>query len=289
MLVELLSVGYGILVMLGYGCSDFLSKRAVKGAGYYRLGTYSQLVALVPVILIGIAFRPPLPSSPTTILLVVASAVSSFLSMALFYRGLEVSKASVITPIVSTYAVVAIVLSFAVLGETLSLPQIACIAITLAGVVTLTLRSDPQERSNAGIPWAMGAMFATGLGAVLLKLVSENIGEIGALFFNRILMVLTFATVGLLFLRSHFRPANHVGFPFKTIILIGIAEFAAFFFFVIGVSGGMVSLVATLGSASPVVTVVLAQAFLKERLARVQKLAAILVMAGIVLLSVVST
>jgi transporter family protein len=289
MIVELLSVGYGVLVMLGYGLSDFLSKRVVGGVGYYRLGTYSQLVALVPVILIGIAFRPSLPSSPTTILLVFASGVSSFLSLALFYRGLEVGKASVITPVVSTYAVVAIVLSFAVLGETLSLPQIACIAMTLVGVVTLTLKSDPEERSNAGIPWAIGAMFATGLGAVLIKLVSEDAGEIAALFFNRVLTVLTFATVGLLFLRSHFRPASHAGFPVKTIILIGLAEFAGFFFFVIGVSGGMVSLVATLSSASPAVTVVLAQAFLKERLARVQKFAAILVMAGILLLSVASS
>jgi drug/metabolite transporter (DMT)-like permease len=51
----------------------------------------------------------------------------------------------------------------------------------------------------------------------------------------------------------------------------------------------MVSLVATLSSASPVVTVVLAQTFLKERLDKLHKLAVVAVIAGILLLSVAST
>jgi uncharacterized membrane protein len=51
----------------------------------------------------------------------------------------------------------------------------------------------------------------------------------------------------------------------------------------------VVSLVATLASASPAVTVVLAQAFLKERLIKSHWYAVALVIVGIVFLSIAST
>jgi drug/metabolite transporter (DMT)-like permease len=289
MIVELLSVAYGIASMIGYGLSDFLSKRVVGGVGYYRLVTYTQLVALAPVILISVMYTPHVPSSLTSIALVIASGVCSFSALFFFYKGLEAGKASIIAPVFSAYAIVAIVLSFVVFGEVLSLLQIVCIAVTLIGVLTITVRSNYGERSNAGIPYALGSMLSAGLGAVLIKLVSDDVGEISSLFFNRVIAVLTLAAVGALFLRSHLRSGVRGGFPVKSIVLIGLAEFAAFFSFVVGVSVGMVSLVATLSSASPAVTVVLAQAFLRERLVRVHKFAVVLVIVGILFLSITST
>jgi uncharacterized membrane protein len=127
------------------------------------------------------------------------------------------------------------------------------------------------------------------LGAVLIRAVSNNVGEIASLFFNRVIAVLAVIIFGALFLRSHLRSGTREGFPVKSIILIGLAEFAAFFSFVVGVSVGVVSLVATLSSASPVVTVVLAQTFLKERLNKSHRYAVVLVIAGILLLSIAST
>jgi len=289
MIIELLSVAYGILSMISFGLSDFLSKRVVEGVGYYRLVTYTQLVALVPVILLAALYTPTLPSSPKTIVLVIASGMCSFSALFFFYRGLEAGKASIITPVFSAYAIVAILLSFAVLGEVLSPSQIACITMTLIGVVTITVRSDSGEQSNAGIPYAVGAMFSAGVGAVLIRLVADDVGEITSLFFNRVIAVLALVVVGALFLRSHLLSTGLGGFPVKSIVLIGLTEFVAIFTFVVGISVGMVSLVATLSSASPAVTVILAQTFLREKLGKVHKLAVLAVIAGILLLSVAST
>jgi uncharacterized membrane protein len=55
------------------------------------------------------------------------------------------------------------------------------------------------------------------------------------------------------------------------------------------VSTGVVSLVAPLSSASPAVTVVLAQVFLKERLIKSHWYAVVLVILGILFLSIAST
>jgi transporter family protein len=289
MTIELFSVAYRIISMLSFGFSDFLSKKVVEGVGYYRLVTYTQLVALVPVILLGALYTPTFPSSPTTMALVIASGFCSFSALFFFYRGLEAGKASIITPVFSAYAIVAILLSFAVLGEVLSFWQIACITMTLIGVLTITVRSDSGEPSNAGIPYAVGAMFSAGVGAVLIRLVADDVGEITSLFFNRVIAVLALVVMGVLFLRSQLRSRDHGGFPVKSIVLIGLTEFVAFFAFVFGVSAGMVSLVATLSSASPAVTVVLAQTFLRERLTKIHKVAVLAVIVGILLLSVAST
>jgi drug/metabolite transporter (DMT)-like permease len=289
MIAELLSVTYGILSMMSFGFSDFLSKKTVERVGYYRLVTYSQLVALAPVILLAVAYTPIMPSSATAIVLVIASGACSFSALFLFYRGLEVGRASIITPVFSAYAIVAILLSFAALGEVLTPLQIACIALTLIGVITISVRPDPTERSNSGIPYAVGAMFSAGVGAVLIKLVADDIGEIGSLFFNRTIAVLALVVVGALFLRSHLRLGVGKEFPVMSILLIGLTEFVAIFTFVVGVTVGMVSIVSTLSSASPVVTVVLAQTFLRERLDKIHKLAVAAVILGILFLSVAST
>jgi drug/metabolite transporter (DMT)-like permease len=289
MILELLSVAYGIISMLGYGFSDFLSKRVVGGVGYFRLVMYTQLVALAPVLLLGVIYTPHVPSSPTSIAPIIASGACSFSALFFFYKGLETGKASIIVTVFSAYAIVAIVLSFAVFGQTLSLPQIVCIAVTLIGVLTVTFRSDSAERSNAGIPYALASMLSAGSGAVLIRIVSNDVGEIASLFFNRVIAVLAVIMVGALFLRSHLSSGTREGFPVKSIVLIGLAEFAAFFSFVVGVSTGVVSLVATVASASPAVTVVLAQAFLKERLIRSHWYAVVLVIVGILFLSIVST
>jgi drug/metabolite transporter (DMT)-like permease len=289
MIVELLSVACGIISMLGYGFSDFLSKRVVGGIGYFRLVMYTQLVALAPVLLLGAIYTPHVPLSATSITPIIASGLCSFSALFFFYKGLETGKASIIVTVFSTYAIVAIVLSFAAFGQTLSLPQIVSIAVTLIGVLTITFRSDSAERSNTGIPYALASMLSAGLGAVLIRAVSNDVGEIASLFFNRVIAVLAVIIFGVLFLRSHLRSGTRDGFPVKSIVLIGLAEFAAFFSFVVGVSVGVVSLVATLSSASPAVTVVLAQTFLKERLSKSHKYAVVLVIVGILLLSIAST
>jgi uncharacterized membrane protein len=132
-------------------------------------------------------------------------------------------------------------------------------------------------------------MFSAGLGAVVIRAVSNDVGEIASLFFNRIIAVCALVVFGALFLRSHLRSGVREGFPVKSIVLIGLGEFAGFLSFVVGVSGGVISLVATLASASPAVTVVLARAFLKETLSRSHWYGVVLVIAGILLLSIAST
>ena len=288
MIVEIISIGYGIVSMVGWGLGDFIAKRIVGPLGYYRLLLYIQLVGLAPLFLLAGIFTPQVPSSPRTLGLILATGICSISALFFFYKGLTVGKASIITPVVSTSAVVAMALSFAILGETLSLLQIICIAVVLAGVLVISMRRNSEGRSSEGIPYAVACMFSAGLNSVLIKLVSMDIGEMGTLFFNRVLVTLILLIV-LPFFGNPFSLDIQRKVSLKTIVAAGLTEFAGFFGFIVGVSVGIVSIIAPVSSASPAVTVVLAQVFLNERLVRIQKVAIVSVILGIALLSILSS
>ncbi len=288
MIVEIISIGYGIVCMVGWGFGDFIAKRIVAPLGYYRLLLYVQLVGLVPLLLLAAIFTPPVPSSPRTIVLILATGVCSVSSLFFFYKGLRVGKASIITPVASTSAIVAIALSYAILGETLTLPQIMCIALVMVGILVVSMRSDSDGRSDNGIPYAIACMLSAGLNFILIKLVSMDIGEIGTLFFNRILVTLILLFV-IPFFGNPFSRNVQRKVSLKMIVTAGLTDFAGFFGFVVGVGVGIVSIIAPISSASPAVTVVLAQVFLKERLVRIQKVAVVSVILGISLLSILSS
>lgn len=288
MIVEIISIGYGVVSMFGWGFGDFFAKRLVAPLGYYRLLLYIQLVGLAPLFLLAAIFTPPVPSSPRTIALILATGICSVSALFFFYKGLTVGKASIITPVASTSAIVAMALSFAILGETLSLPQIMCIALVLAGIIVVSMRSNSDGRSDEGIPYAVACMLSAGLNSILIKLVSMDIGEIGTLFFNRVLVTLILLMV-LPFFGNPFSRDFRRKVSFKTIVTAGLTEFAGFFGFIVGVGIGIVSIIAPISSASPAVTVILAQVFLKERLVRIQKVAVVSVILGIALLSILSS
>jgi len=285
MAVEAISVGYGIISVLGWGFGDFISKRIVGSLGYYRFLLYVQLVGLAPLFLLAAMFTPPLPSSPSTIALILATAITSVVSLSFFFSGLIVEKVSIISPITSASAIVAIVLSFTVLGETLSALQIACIAMVLGGILALSMRSNSRGGSNKGIPYAIACMLCAGLNSVLLKLVSIDIGEIGTFVFNRGLVALLLL-MAMPFFGNPFSRHAERKVSMKTIVAAGLTEFMGFFGFIIGVGVGLVSIVAPVSSASPAVTVILAQVFLKEKLVYRHKIAIVLIMLGIILLSI---
>ncbi len=284
--VEVFSIGYGIVSMVSWGFADFLTKRIVGAVGYYRLLLYTHLVGLAPLLPLAVWFGVSIPHSMKTTGILIASGVCSFSAVFFLYRGLAVGKASIVTPVASTWAIAAMLFSFILFGETLSLSQILCIVMVLAGILVLSMRSNADGRSNVGIAYAFACMLFAGLNSILFKVASKDVGEIGTLFFNRILVTIILL-VTISFLRSPLLKISGRT-PYKSMIAAGLTEFAGMVGFIVGVGVGIVSIIAPISSASPAVTVVLAQVFLKENLTRMQKTAIALIIAGIVTLSILS-
>lgn len=287
MMAETASIVYGVSSMIGWGCGDYLSKRIVGDIGHFRLLLYIQLVSIMPILALAAVFTPTVPSSLTAVALVVAAAACSSCGQFFFYRGLSEGKASVIAPISSASPIVAIALSFIILGETLTIGQGLCIGAALIGILTMSSRSQSGGQSRGGIPSALASMFFIGAFFVAFKLASEEIGQMGAVFFVRSLVL-----ISLLAVMPLFRNSSSKGDPKATsmgaIVVTGLAQFVGFIGAAVGVSVGFVSIVAPLSNSSPAVTVILAGVFLREKLDRIQKISVTVVLTAIILLSILS-
>jgi len=287
MIIEIASVLWGVVSMVSWGSGDFFAKRIVGSLGYHRLMLYTQLISLAPLIVLAIVFAPPLPSSSRTIALILATGICYFLSLFSFYRGISIGKVSVIAPVASTWAVVAMAFSFVLLGETLAPSQIFCATLIIVGIIMVSMRSSSVGQSGSGILYALACVFFSGLNVIFLKLVSADIGVVGTLFYSRV--VVTFILLmAIPFVGTPVRRDVCDRFPLKTVTVIGLSEFLGHLGFMVGISIGMVSIVTPVSSASPAVAVILAQIFLKEELVQIQKIAVVFVILGIVILSVLS-
>jgi uncharacterized membrane protein len=159
--------------------------------------------------------------------------------------------------------------------------------LVLVGIFALSMRTSSSGHSNAGIPYALAYVVCAGFYAVLIKLVSIDIGEIGTLFFTRVivtlLLLLTFP-----FVKNLWMGDLHERVSLKSILAVGLASFAGILGLILGIGAGIVSIVAPISSASPVITVILAQLFLNEKMVQTHKIAVLLIIVGIILLSIVS-
>ncbi len=139
--------------------------------GYYPLLLYTQLVGLGPLFLLFAIFGFPAPSL-MSVALVLMTGVCSTSSIFFSFKGLSVGKASIITSVGASSTVLALILSFVILGETISIPQIMCVASVLIGIAMISLRFPPGKQSEEGIFYTVVSMLSRGANAILFKLTS---------------------------------------------------------------------------------------------------------------------
>ena len=76
-----------------------------------------------------------------------------------------------------------------------------------------------------------------------------------------------------------------VKFPLLVLVLIGIFDMGAFFTYSIGTSGSFTSIVAPIGSAYTLVTIILAKIFLKEKIKPNQYFGIAGILTGLILIA----
>jgi len=284
--IEAESLGFALLSMLGWGYGDFYVKSTTRYIPFYQLLRYVQVVGLVPVLVLGIIFRPPLPSSLVTVVLIVAGGLLQFLNVFFSYKSMSVGKASIVSPIASSSAIVSVTLAIAILGERLSIMQIACIVVVLLGILAVaSTRARRDDHSLAGVQYALVSAVTGGVYSVMIKLIAQDVGAIGTLVFVRSLVVVILFSLYPFLANGRTRKAS---LSISTVLVAAVCGFLGFSGRIIGTSIGLVSIVAPVSSASPAVTVMLSQILLKERLDRNQRIGTALVTVGIVLLAAFS-
>lgn len=278
----------GLISMVGWGIADFLAAKSSRNVGVLRTLFFAQLVGFLAIgaYFILTAELPKIEEKEIIVALALSFIyVGGFL---LFYKSLEIGPVSVVSPICASYGMVAVVLSVLFLGEVLSSKQISGVILVILGVILASTNlkevfSKGLKVSSKGTIFAIFAMISWGVFYTFLTSLVDKWGWFFAALITRIFLLFFLFLYSLLFKQTLlFKPTRSVAF---LIFGIGISEVIATLSYNIGIEKDLTAIVAPVSATFPLITIILANIFLKERLIFNQYLGVAFTIFGLVLLA----
>jgi len=280
----------GVLSMFFWGTAIFLAAIAARKIGNVLTLFWMQLFGFITG---GIYFLVSLSEYDFSqfkdhVFVLVVIAALQVVAYLGFYSGLEKAKVSLVSPIGAAWGLVTAILGVIFFGETLSLLQILAVGIIVVGIIIISLNiSDlfKQKQVNllVGVKEGVIAMLGWGISLFLLVIPSKDLGWFLPAFSFRLFVLLMLA--GFILLTSKAFTPKTKKLPLKLLIIIGVFDMAGFLSYSFGVAGEFAAIVAPIGSAFAVVTILLAKIFLKEKITNNQVLGIASVIAGLVIIS----
>jgi uncharacterized membrane protein len=244
-----------------------------------------QLIGGFFVLPFALADAPRLLAHPWYAFVGILLGVINAVATLCLYKGFEVGRLSIVSPIASTAPVVAIPLAVVFLGEILTVERLVGISLVMLGIVLVSVQTVEQGVSNQvakGTIYALLFMLFGGLLLFGLKPVSVVLGTF--------LPVLIIRWVGVPVLAVPMLARQSVGRraqgAFRLIVAIAFFDTFANVAYTLGVRVGTVSIVSPLGGMFSAVTVLLAWVILKERLSRHQTIGFVAIILGVATLGV---
>ncbi|HET8525030.1 MAG TPA: DMT family transporter [Actinomycetota bacterium] len=288
---------YGLVAAFGWGLSDLWAAIAGRRMGSGRTVVVAQAAAAALVSLIVVFARPDLSRLGTVVPWLVPNAFIGAAAFATLYRGLQLGPIAVVSPVLASYAVVPVLLSVILLGESLGALGVAGVVVTISGAVLTStdVRADVRalrtRRRFPGLPWAIGSTLLFGAATYITGWASKEAGFLPSLWFARLSMTTVFLVAALVVrLRSRAgrsappQAPQAVRQAIGLAILVGVVELLGTIAYARGAEVGLVSIVTAASATYPLIPVFGGVALLHERPAPNQYLGVALVVAGLVVL-----
>jgi uncharacterized membrane protein len=201
-------IALGLGAALSWGLADYFAAVASRRAGALRVVFGFHVAALIPLTVLVLATDALDRVSVGQVAVFVGIGAVGWLSYLAFYGALAIGPISVLSPIVSGYAAVTVLLAVLFAGNRLSTLQALAVVGTIAGAMLASAdvreiaRTRLQRRSAVGFVLALAAMTLLGGFVFGVSYYREPLGWLAPIF-----LVRAFATV---FLLSHLlavRPA----------------------------------------------------------------------------------
>lgn len=284
----------GILLGLGaavsWGSADYVAARAARALGSIRVVVGFHVVATALLGGLALATGALERVDPRDLPLFVGLGALGWISYGAFYAALKIGPISIVSPIVSGYAVVTVLLAVTVLGERLSRGEAIAVLVTLAGTALAAL--DLRHMLGAarirmlGIALALVTMVVIG---TFVFGVAYRVGDLGWL--APIFLARAFS---LLFLLGHARSMRVLNLPDRrplvlaAVVFLALLDTAGYVFFNVGVTRAETAIVAAASAPYAAIPVVAGVLFFHERPTPLQWVGIALLLGGLVFLGLVS-
>ena len=276
---------FGIIAMIGWGLADFFAAIAVRKAGTFTVYFWSAMISAVFFLSLAPFFGIPVISWTAVALLLFASLLT-VISWLAFYKGFQVGKVSVVSPIALSWPAITVILSITLLKESLTLIQASGVALTIAGGIMVSFKlSDIKKLKilspSSGVKYALIAAVGWGIHFIPVDILVEQYGWFLPLFLIHAISagyLLAYSTA------TKRKTPFPVGLG-KLLLLIAGLEVFAYLSYGIGITSEHTAVVAPVIAAAPAVTVLLARKYFKESVELNQKAGIISILIGLILLS----
>ncbi len=273
--------------MMAWGVGQVLVKRATDRLGAVTMVLFVTLVDGAVYLGLFLAVRPPLAASPMTYATAAVAASVGILGYILYFEALLRGSVSVVAPITAGSPIVTIAGAILFLGETPSLPQALGMALLVAVVLILSYEPVGEGwKVPVAVTLSVAILFLWGAWGIFTKLAVDAPG------FGPWQILLFYSASNFVagvpyyvWRRKRFPPPD----PSPRAYALGLAGFlllmAGIVASTVALSLGDASLVTAVGGCAPVVTALVAFAFLKEKATLPRIVAIALFVPGIILVA----
>ncbi len=291
----LVAILAGLGSMIGWGFADFFAKKTIDKIGDINTLFWSQLFGIIPLDILFL-INPTIPGklAGNGFILVIILGIWSGFSYIPTYIAFGKGKVSLISPIFASYAVLVAILSAVFLQEIIPLGRQIAFFVVFVGILLISINLKnifSLKKSNTNTPHEP----VKGLKEILFSVIFFSIWFIaldkfisGENWVPILLLIRIFSALSL-FVYAKIRNISLSVTDqslWKYLLMIGLFDVGAFSATSYGFSHtSYVSVVAMLGSAFSVPTIILARVFLKEKVTLYQTAGSIVVIMGIMLLS----
>jgi drug/metabolite transporter (DMT)-like permease len=181
----------GAAAALAWGFADVIVTFYARRIGYLRALVVIHGLSLVPLALLALVVEPPEPVTTGSLVSAAALGPVAVVAYMGFYKALELGPISIVSPIVSAFGAVVVLLALLVLGDSLTAVQAFGCGLVLSCVIVASIETSGTDRAGAtGIALSLVACLAFGLYLFLQGELADELGWLLPILVSRVVAVL---------------------------------------------------------------------------------------------------
>lgn len=277
-----------MVAAVAWGIADFYVAVLGRRIGWFRTTVGMGIAAAAVATGAFFIFSPSGAISSRDWLGMVALSMVVVPVLFTFYRALEAGPVAIVTPVVTAYAAIVVVLSLLLLKERLNAGQWLGVIGAIGGVAfaSADFRRLPHgtRRVTLGVWLGIASMVGFGFTSFASGFFAQKYGWLMPSFFVRVMV--TGMIAALAAARNEW-PWQRAGTKLMVVLLlVGAVEFTGFLAFARGAELGFVSIVAAASASYPLIPLIMGIVVFRERLAPNQVLGIAVVLGAVFLLAI---